>query len=342
MNKTNFTKPLLTWYNNNQRDLPWRQDTDPYHIWVSEIMLQQTRVEAVIGYYQRFLEKYPTIKDLANADIDELYKVWQGLGYYRRAYNMKVAAQQIMQKYQGVFPTTKEEISQLKGIGDYTSSAIASISFGEKTPAIDGNLLRIWARVTKYPDNILTTTAKNACYQFFLPLVPSDAGNFNQALMDLGATVCIPTANPKCQACPLKALCLGQNEADTYPIRITKTTKKEYQYTILILKHQEKTVLVKRTEKGVLSNMYAFPTASNHLALNDAIQYVENHFGKIKDLKQSFYEKHVFTHQIWHMLVYEMDIIPNNEILVDYVEQYAIPTAFQKCYDRTITHQQNK
>ncbi len=329
----NFTTPLLKWYLQYQRDLPWRKTKDPYSIWVSEIMLQQTRVEAVIPYYHRFLSIFPTISSLAHAKEEELYKVWQGLGYYRRVMNMHEGANQIIKHYHGTFPTTKKEIEKIKGIGDYTSSAIASICFGEKTPAVDGNLLRIFSRVFIYKENILDTKAKKICYQTLLPLVPTEAGIFNQALMDLGATICIANGQPKCQSCPLSPICQGKNQTDILPYRMVKTKKKELDYTILLLRNHDQYVLQKRTEKGVLQNMYAFPMMEGHIPLQEVISYVEKNYGNISSLHQSFHEKHIFTHQIWNMLVFVIDITPFDTIKTWHIEDVALPTAFKKCYD---------
>lgn len=332
--KENFTTPLLHWYDKNKRDLPWRKTTNPYHIWVSEIMLQQTRVEAVIPYYKRFLEKYPTIRSLAQAKVEDLYKIWQGLRYYRRVINMQIGAQQIMNDYHGVFPTTRQEIMKIKGIGDYTASAIASICFNEATPAVDGNLLRIFARIWDYDHDILTPLAKKECYNSLLPLVGNRAGDFNQALMDIGSTVCLPNTKPQCEHCPFRSNCIGQTKWETLPVRITKTTKKEYDYTIFILKDKEKVVIEKRVEKDVLQGMDSFPMTLGHLTPQACIKYVEEHYGKVKDLESSFHEKHVFTHQIWHMLVYVIEIDSKNKSALKEIGDTALPTAYKKCYEK--------
>lgn len=332
--KENFTTPLLMWYDKNKRDLPWRKTSNPYHVWISEIMLQQTRVEAVIPYFKKFLDKYPTIRSLAQANIDDLYKIWQGLGYYRRVVNMQVGAKQIMDDYHGIFPTTSKEIMKIKGIGEYTASAIASICFGEATPAVDGNLLRIYSRVWDYDHNILTSIAKKECYSTLLPLMGDRAGDFNQALMDLGATICLPNAKPKCDLCPLKSICKGQEKWETLPVRISKTVKKEYLYTIFILKEKDKVAVLKRHEKSVLQGMDSFPMTDGQLAVQDSIQYVEKQYGKVKNIEQSFHEKHVFTHQIWHMLVYVMEIVAKNKTMLKDIKDTALPTAYQKCYER--------
>ena len=330
----NFTQPLLYWYDKNKRDLPWRKTSNPYHIWVSEIMLQQTRVEAVIPYYKKFLEKYPTVSSLAQASVDDLYKIWQGLGYYRRVVNMQVGAQQIMNDYHGVFPTTREEIMKIKGIGEYTASAIASICFNKPTPAVDGNFLRIFARVWEYDQNILTSQAKKECYSTLLPLIDKRAGDFNQALMDLGASICLPNSKPKCEQCPLKSICKGQTKWETLPVRISKTIKKEHNYTIFILKEKNQVVIEKRKEKDVLQGMDSFPMTTRHLTLQEGIKYIEEHYGKVKELEQSFHEKHVFTHQIWHMLVYVMEVDAKDKTILKQIDETALPTAYKKCYQR--------
>ena len=193
---------LLPWYRENRRELPWRRDREPYHVWLSEIMLQQTRVEAVKGYYTRFLEALPTIEDLANCDDDTLHKLWEGLGYYSRVRNLKKAANQIMKRHGGRFPDTYEEVRALSGIGDYTAGAICSICFDYPTPAVDGNVLRVISRLTEDATPIDLPARKKEVSQLLAAVYPAEAGDFTQALMELGATLCGPNWKPRCQECP--------------------------------------------------------------------------------------------------------------------------------------------
>ena len=191
---------LLPWYEKNRRELPWRQDKEPYHVWLSEIMLQQTRVEAVKGYYARFLEALPTATDLAEASEETLYKLWEGLGYYTRVRNLQKAARQIVELHNGRFPTSYDDIRALAGIGDYTAGAICSICFDLPTPAVDGNVLRVCTRLTLDPSPIDKPATKKALTEALAAVYPKESGTFTQALMELGATVCVPNGAPKCEA----------------------------------------------------------------------------------------------------------------------------------------------
>ena len=200
---------LSTWYQENKRSLPWRVDKNPYHVWISEIMLQQTRIEAVIPYYQHFINNLPTIHDLACIEEDKLLKLWEGLGYYSRAKNLKKAAQIIESEYQGIFPKNYEEILKLPGIGEYTASAITSICFNQKEVTIDGNVLRVYTRFFNDNSNIDDVKVKKEIRKHLMNLIPNDAGNFNQGMMELGETICLPKGLPKCQECPLNQACLA-------------------------------------------------------------------------------------------------------------------------------------
>ena len=226
-------KVLLDWYYQNKRDLPWRKSKNPYYVWISEIMLQQTRVEAVKGYYMRFLEKLPKLEDLAKVNEDELLKLWEGLGYYSRARNLKKCAVKIMEEYDGKFPEKYKELLCLPGIGEYTAGAIASICFNEKVPAVDGNAIRVVMRLTNDEREIGGQKIKNEIFQKLQKLMPEDSGSFNQALMDLGATICIPNTEPRCNQCPLAEFCLANKEytAKNIPRKSKKNAKKTEEYT---------------------------------------------------------------------------------------------------------------
>ena len=252
---------LLPWYEANRRDLPWRQDKNPYHIWVSEIMLQQTRVEAVKGYYARFLRELPTIHDLANAPEDMLHKLWEGLGYYSRVRNLKKAAEVIVNTYGGEFPKTYEEVIALPGIGPYTAGAICSIAYDEKNPAVDGNVLRVMSRILADHTPVNDPAARKKAETILKEIYPDRAGDFTQALMELGATVCGPNQKPDCQSCPCKDLCQGRKQgiAQSLPVRAEKKPRKILQKTVFVLDCDDCFALEKRPSKGLLAGLWQFP-----------------------------------------------------------------------------------
>jgi A/G-specific adenine glycosylase len=253
---------FLAWYELEKRNLPWRANQDPYRIWISEIMLQQTRVDTVIDYFYRFMELFPTIKDLAEAPDDKLLKAWEGLGYYSRARNLKIAAQQIMTEFNGQMPQTIDEIRQLKGIGPYTAGAIGSIAFQLPEPAIDGNVMRVVSRLFEIAADIAKASSRKvfeeAMYQIIDDVRP---GDFNQAMMDLGSAICTPTS-PKCEACPIQAFC-GAYQAGTmtdYPVKTKKSKAKDVYYIGGIIENTEHEFLLEqRSDKGLLANMWLFP-----------------------------------------------------------------------------------
>ena len=213
--------PLLEWYRDNARRLPWREDPTPYHVWVSEIMLQQTRVAAVLGYYKRFLEEAPDVASLAALPEERLMKLWQGLGYYNRARNLQAAARQIMAEYSGVFPSDYDRIRALKGVGDYTAGAICSIAFGQPRAAVDGNVLRVVARLTGDGSDIAAQATKRKVAQALEQVIPLQSpGRFTQAMMDLGAMVCLPNGAPLCERCPAQGFCVARREGRTGQLQI--------------------------------------------------------------------------------------------------------------------------
>ncbi len=233
-------QPLLEWFEQNKRQLPWRQDKDPYHVWVSEIMLQQTRIEAVMGYYARFIGELPNVQALSEVDDDRLLKLWEGLGYYSRARNLKRAALMIQNAYGGHFPQTFAALRKLPGIGDYTAGAIASICFDERVPAVDGNVLRVHARITGSSDNVLLPAVKKSVTAALSAIMPKEAGSFNEALMELGETVCLPAA-PHCGGCPLSAVCFAYQNGMTadLPVRVKQQKRRSEKLTVLVLSHRK-------------------------------------------------------------------------------------------------------
>ncbi len=299
--------PLLAWYGENKRTLPWREDRNPYHIWLSEVMLQQTRVEAVKGYYERFLDRLPEVGDLAAVPEDELMKLWQGLGYYSRARNLKRAAAMIMDDYGGVFPEEYEEILRLPGIGAYTAGAVASMAFGKAVPAVDGNVYRVYTRLVRESGDITRGRVQKAIREEIGKIMPPEApGEFNQAWMDLGAGVCIPVGDPLCEKCPLAEQCEARRAGDAilYPNKPKKKPRKREEKTVFILEYQGKYVLQKRPEQGLLAGLWEFPTQEGHLSLEEAGMLLREWGAWGEEVELLGSGKHIFTHIEWHMLGY--------------------------------------
>ena len=299
---------LLVWYDKNKRDLPWRRTKDPYRIWLSEIMLQQTRVEAVKGYYTRFLSVFPDIPSLSAGEEEVFLKLWEGLGYYTRVRNLHRGARRIMEEYGGSMPETSRELLSIEGIGEYTAAAIASIAFGEAVPTIDGNLLRIFARLTAYPENIKSGRAKKAAYGFWLEHMDRERpGDFNEALMDLGSSVCTPK-NPDCGVCPLERGCgaasLGMQQA--YPNIPKKKARSVEERTIFLIHDGHRVLLQKRREEGLLAGLFEFPGAEGALGPSEALSWLEERGIFPVSLHAIKETKHVFSHREWHMTGYNV------------------------------------
>ena len=299
---------LSTWYQENKRSLPWRVDKNPYHVWISEIMLQQTRIEAVIPYYQHFINNLPTIHDLACIKEDKLLKLCEGLGYYSRAKNLKKAAQIIESEYQGIFPKNYEEILKLPGIGEYTASAIASICFNQKEVTIDGNVLRVYTRFFNDNSNIDDVKVKKEIRKHLMNLIPNDAGNFNQGMMELGETICLPKGLPKCQECPLNQACLAykKNTYQTLPQKKKKIVKKEEEYTILIYQYQNKYALYQRKKESLLQNLWSFPQLEGNITKKELVSYLEKNQISYSNIEEEINYTHIFTHKKWKMKSYKV------------------------------------
>lgn len=340
-----MVEPLLDWYDANKRDLPWRADPTAYHVWLSEIMLQQTRVEAVKGYYERFLKKLPGIEDLANAQEDMLLKLWEGLGYYNRVRNLQKAAALIMQEYDGQMPGDYQKILQLPGIGSYTAGAISSIAFGLPYPAVDGNVLRVLARLKKDTRDIANATVKAQIEAELKDVMPLDRpGDFNQAMMEIGATVCLPNGAPKCMDCPLNLLCKAYADGSMmdFPKKTLKKGRSVEEKTVLILLDEDKVALHKRPDKGLLAGLYEFPMLKGHQKKSAVLQYLKE-LGmetiRITPLTES---KHIFSHKEWHMIGYQIRVDELTKVQVpDWIfvgptetqEKYPIPSAFSAYMD---------
>ncbi len=340
-----LVEPALKWYEQNKRDLPWRQDRNPYRIWVSEIMLQQTRVEAVIPYYHRFMEALPTIEALAVCPEDPLLKLWEGLGYYNRVRNMQRAAQVMVDSFGGAMPDSFEEIIALPGIGPYTAGAIASIAYDEKVAAVDGNVLRIIARVTEDDSDILKDSTKKRLTKVLNQVMPEAAGQFNQALMEIGATVCVPNGAPRCEACPWKDLCLANKNQtwDRLPVKAKAKARRIEEKTVLLIRDGEKVVLRKRPKKGLLAGLYEFPNLETYKNEQEILSYVKEQGLVPLHIKELPEAKHIFSHVEWHMRGYLVQVADvdsvNQELkgeetllleLEEIQKNHAIPSAFEK------------
>ena len=270
---------VVTWYQENQRSLPWRQDKNPYTIWISEIMLQQTRIEAVKGYYARFLQEIPDVRTLAEIPEERLLKLWEGLGYYNRAKNLQKAAQIMVKNYQEEMPKTYAELIQLPGIGEYTAGAIASIAYDEPVPAVDGNVMRVITRLLDWKIDILEPKTKKEIQAILQPQMPKEAGDFNEGIMELGEVVCLPNGEPLCEKCPLADICQARKNGTTneVPIRIVKTKRKQVDVTVFILQYQDKIAIRKRDKNGLLANLYELPNVERKLTKKEQCEWLKEY-----------------------------------------------------------------
>lgn len=362
-----FQETFLTWYHKEKRNLPWRATNNPYAIWISEIMLQQTRVETVIGYFYRFMEQFPTIQDLAAAEEQKLLKVWEGLGYYSRARNIKAAAQQIVAEFDGEMPQSIEEIRSLKGIGPYTAGAIGSIAFGLPEPAIDGNVMRVVSRLFCIEADIAKASSRRPFDEAMRTIIsPDEPGEFNQALMDLGSRICTPTT-PKCEECPISQYCLAyaENRQTDFPVKSKKAKPKDVYYIAGAIEDQGSFLLVQRPETGLLASMWHFPlvevTKEQYEALqrtwakeeqlqldliaeDDALEifpdlpvvWQKRHFGEIT---------HIFSHLKWHVLLFygrkrgELTLQDSEWAAKESFQNYVFPKPQQKLVDQLKKYQ---
>ena len=330
---------LLPWYRENRRVLPWREQVSAYRTWVSEIMLQQTRVEAVKPYFERFMHALPDVKSLAECEEERLLKLWEGLGYYNRVRNMQIAAQTVMEQYDGKLPADYEKLLELKGIGHYTAGAIASIAYGIPVPAVDGNVLRILMRVSADNSDIMKQSVKTRVEQALQQVIPQDcAGSFNQALMELGAVVCVPNGEPLCDQCPWYSFCETRKRGlwQELPVKKKAKGRRIEERTVLVIRDGERVVLKRRPKKGLLAGLYEFPNEPGTLTEDEALRAVQDmhlHPMRIQRLEEA---KHIFSHVEWHMQGYmvEVDSLTREEAGLLFVEAahseeaYPIPAAF--------------
>lgn len=358
-------RALLLWYDEHRRALPWREEPSPYHVWLSEIMLQQTRVEAVLAYYRRFLSALPDIAALAAAPEERVLKLWEGLGYYSRGRNLHSAAVRVMEEYGGEMPASQAALQKLPGIGRYTSAAIASIAFGGRAAAVDGNLLRIFARLAGYGDNIRTGAALKDAEAFWLEAMDRAAaeaagtpaaadasgdsgrnyyGDCNQALMDLGSAVCVPNAEPGCGACPFSDSCAAHaaHREREFPVVPPRRQRRIEERTVFVIHNAECTALRRRPDRGLLAGLYELPNTEGKLEEKEALAYIRELGLRPLHLRALGPAVHVFTHLEWHMTGYEVRVdelepaeAASPLLFVrseDALRRYSIPSAFGAYY----------
>ncbi|WP_132372868.1 A/G-specific adenine glycosylase [Melghiribacillus thermohalophilus] len=304
-----FQLDLMTWFQREKRDLPWRKDRDPYKIWVSEIMLQQTRVDTVIPYFNRFISRFPTPEALAGADEQEVLKEWEGLGYYSRARNLQSAVKEVVEKYDGNIPDNPAELGRLKGIGPYTKGAILSIAFNQPEPAVDGNVMRVLSRILYVEEDIAKASTKKLFEKLAREVIShDDPSSFNQGLMELGALICTPK-NPQCMLCPVQEHCEAFHAGleQTLPVKSKGKKQKIQPYYVIIAVNDHQEVLIEqRPKRGLLAGLYQFPMApAEKRDIAQLKNWFLNEYGlRINHLELLGHEKHVFSHLVW-----EMDIV---------------------------------
>ena len=303
---------VTAWYPGVRRTLPWRESPTPYRVWISEIMLQQTRIEAVIPYYERFLRELPDPAALAAAEDDRLLKLWEGLGYYSRARNLKKAAQKIVSDFGGELPGTAAALKTLPGIGDYTAGAIASLAFGEPEPAVDGNVLRVLSRLLESREDVMNPKTRAAMTALLRSVYPRGeaAGLATEGLMELGETVCVPNGVPRCELCPLAALCLArEHESQTdYPVRTPPKARRIEQRTVLLLCCGARWAIRRREESGLLAGLWEFPSVPGRLTAAEAAAEAGRLGAKVLSCAPCGEARHVFTHIEWHMTGYLLEL----------------------------------
>ena len=336
-----IVQPLISWYRQNKRILPWRDQKNAYYTWVSEIMLQQTRVEAVKPYFLRFIGELPDVKALAECPEEKLMKLWEGLGYYNRVRNMQSAAQVVVAEYGGVLPASYEELLALKGIGSYTAGAIASIAYDIPVPAVDGNVLRVFSRITEDRQDIMKQSVRSQVEEKLLGIMPKDApGDFNQALMELGAVVCVPNGPARCMECPVAALCKAYHHGtvDELPVKAPKKKRTIENKTVLVIQDGECTAIRKRPQEGLLAGLYELPNVEGHLSMDEALQKVKEMNLEPLHIEVLPEAKHIFSHIEWRMIGYRIRVSSLEErkessfIFTEKKQsekQYAIPSAFR-------------
>ncbi len=350
-----FQESLLNWYQLNQRSLPFRENKDPYRIWVSEVMLQQTQIATMLPYYDKFMKKFPTVFHLAKASEDEVYKIWAGLGYYSRAKNLLKCAKELVKNYDGIFPKDYKKALGLPGVGPYTAGAVLSIAYNLKYPAVDGNVMRVISRLFNIRDDLSISKSKKVFEEKVQSILPDDVRNFNQALMELGALICTPQ-NPACPKCPIHYDCEAykQNIQDQLPVKTKKIKNKKFSTAVAMIKNKDRILFINHRQ-GLLSGLWGLPLVESQTQVKAKKLLLEEIEGKypftIIDIKKLGTEIHIFTHKTWNMTIYEININLDQDFCVkesstsdiklawlkaEDLHQYAISTAFQKVINQFI------
>lgn len=343
-NKSKFQNDLVDWYLSEHRDLPWRKDRDPYKIWVSEVMLQQTRVDTVIPYFERFINRFPTVQALAEADEETVLKAWEGLGYYSRARNLQQGVREVYERYESIVPDNKKEISDLKGVGPYTAGAILSIAYGKAEPAVDGNVMRVLSRILNIEEDIAKAKTRKIFEAAVTELIPDDrTSEFNQGLMELGAVVCTPKS-PKCLLCPVQEHCtaFAEGKQDALPKKGKKKPPKAVSMAVAVVTNESDEVLIhRRPPEGLLASLWEFPgfeVSGNGQKKRQLIQKMSENYGADIAIERRLRNiQHVFTHLKWELAVYEGMVEgfrPDREDLrfvsIEALTQYPFPVSHQK------------
>jgi A/G-specific adenine glycosylase len=341
-----FQDDLIDWFTKEQRDLPWRKERDPYKIWVSEIMLQQTRVDTVIPYFHKFMEKFPTLESLAEADEEEVLKAWEGLGYYSRVRNLHAAVKEVREKYGGEVPRSKEQFSKLKGVGPYTTGAVLSIAYGIPEPAVDGNVMRVLSRIFLIWDDIAKASTRKLFEEMIRVIISRENPSyFNQALMELGALICTPV-NPLCLLCPVQAHCRAFHEGveKELPVKTqTKTTKKVYIHAAVLTNEEGRILIRKRPSEGLLANLWEFPNVELLSQTETAQAFAEwishEHNVVVQSLESIGEFEHVFSHLVWDITAYKGEVIGQTTesetskwVIPEQLETYAFPVSHQRIW----------
>lgn len=352
-----WVEPLISWFYKNKRKMPWREVSTPYRRWLSEIMLQQTRVDTGTPYFLRFVEKYPDIPSLAKAQEDDVLKLWEGLGYYSRARNLLKAARVMVEQHESEFPRTEKEANALPGVGPYTTAAVLSMAYGVPLPSVDGNVLRVYARLTALGENVMETATMKKVQQVLTAIIPRERpGDFNEAMMELGALVCLP-ANPACEACPVQDHCqaFATSQVDQLPVRIKKDTTTRHRYWVYYLMNstQTKVAVKKNPPKGLLGGLWAFPMLEvmvdgkkkqqslpsmtvGQLEEQAGLDALEQWNIQVEQIVHKGQKTHVFSHRHWTMEVFcvvtEKETLPEGFqwVAVDSLKDLAFPEVYQK------------
>ncbi|MCO0862247.1 A/G-specific adenine glycosylase [Staphylococcus pasteuri] len=337
----NFKDNIVHWFNNNQRSMPWRETTNPYYIWLSEVMLQQTQVKTVIDYYDRFTHRFPTIADLSEANEDEVLKYWEGLGYYSRARNFHHAVKEVQCDYNGIVPSDPENFKSLKGVGPYTQAAVMSIAFDHPLPTVDGNVFRVWSRLNNDSSDIKLQSTRKTFEQQLLPYVQDEAGTFNQSMMELGALICTPK-NPLCMFCPVQENCEAFDKGTVLdlPVKTKNIKKKTIEQSVFLIRNHKGQYLLEKRQERLLNGMWEFPMFEASNAISEISHKLKH---DIEPLPEHIFKlKHQFTHLTWNIKVYSVpetiDInekdLPDNMVWFDLSnrDDYSFPVSMDKIY----------